>query len=436
MSSVVVPATSANTATATPAASDRRWEIDALRGLMLVLMTVTHIPTRFSDPLGQPFGFVSAAEGFVLLSAYVAGKVYTQRQLRDGAEAMRSAFLSRALKIYLCQVALLVFLLAVVALIGVLIRQPAITDMVAFFLDKPLTAFFGGLLLLYNPPLLDILPMYVVFMLISPLVLLFGSRHGRDGVLVVSGLIWLAAQFGLSQVGYDTLVRLTGMPVPFRETGAFEMLAWQFLWMIGLWIGAAEASGQPVHAEPFPRWMVRAALVIAVVHLVWRHLVGHVPFPGHDMLNLAYDKWSLGPMRVVNFLALVLLAIHYAPALASRLPRWPALERLGRQSLPVFCAHLVLAMAVLTGFGGIEPKRPWLLDVLILGSCCAALYAVAFISEAIDRQAQRQLTAQRERRRQRSAAASAAPPSSPSARPVAGPDAPKSPRAKAHSPPG
>ena len=34
----------------------RYWEIDALRGLMLVLMTVTHLPTRLTDPLGQPFG--------------------------------------------------------------------------------------------------------------------------------------------------------------------------------------------------------------------------------------------------------------------------------------------------------------------------------------------------------------------------------------------
>ena len=31
---------------------------------MLVLMTLTHVPTRFSSPAGQPFGYVSAAEGF------------------------------------------------------------------------------------------------------------------------------------------------------------------------------------------------------------------------------------------------------------------------------------------------------------------------------------------------------------------------------------
>ena len=80
--------------------ADRRWEIDAVRGLMLVLMTLTHLPTRFADPAGQPFGFVSAAEGFVMLSAFMAGLVYSAKARRDGDAVMQQAFLMRALKIY------------------------------------------------------------------------------------------------------------------------------------------------------------------------------------------------------------------------------------------------------------------------------------------------------------------------------------------------
>ncbi|MGH8664451.1 MAG: OpgC domain-containing protein, partial [Burkholderiales bacterium] len=34
----------------------RQPEIDALRGLMLVLMCISHLPTRFAEWLGQPFG--------------------------------------------------------------------------------------------------------------------------------------------------------------------------------------------------------------------------------------------------------------------------------------------------------------------------------------------------------------------------------------------
>ena len=55
----------------------RRPELDALRGLMLVLITVTHVPTHYSGVLTQPFGFVSAAEGFVFLSAFLVDAVYT-----------------------------------------------------------------------------------------------------------------------------------------------------------------------------------------------------------------------------------------------------------------------------------------------------------------------------------------------------------------------
>ena len=85
--------------------SGRAWEIDALRGLMLVLMAATHLPTRFASPLGQPFGYVSAAEGFVLVSGFLAGRVYMARQQKRGEEEMRWAFLKRALKIYAWQVA-------------------------------------------------------------------------------------------------------------------------------------------------------------------------------------------------------------------------------------------------------------------------------------------------------------------------------------------
>ena len=88
-------------------ASRRSWEIDALRGLMLVLMTLTHLPTRLTDPLGQPFGFVSAAEGFVLLSAYMAGLVYSRLAYREGIVAMERAFWKRAFKVYLIQAAIL-----------------------------------------------------------------------------------------------------------------------------------------------------------------------------------------------------------------------------------------------------------------------------------------------------------------------------------------
>ena len=55
---------------------DRRPELDALRGVFLVWMTLTHLPTRFSDFVNSPIGFVSSAEGFVFISALLIGRLY------------------------------------------------------------------------------------------------------------------------------------------------------------------------------------------------------------------------------------------------------------------------------------------------------------------------------------------------------------------------
>ncbi len=362
----------------------RRWELDALRGLMLVLMTLTHLPTRVSDPAGQPLGFVSAAEGFVLLSAYMAGLVYSDKAWRQGEDAMKSAFFNRALKLYACQLALLLFAFTVIAGIGLLTREDSVTGLLGFFLEKPVVALVSASLLLYSPALLDILPIYIIFMLISPVVLLHGMEHGWRRVLLLSLLVWLGAQFGLGPTLFHMATGWFNMPLRYPDLGAFEILAWQFLWVLGLWMGAMHS--QPDH-EPvrFPRWMVLVALAFALTSFVWRHAVGQTPWPGVPGVNLMFDKWQLGPMRLINVLALLLLAMHFAPFLIRHLPRWRVLETLGKAALPVFCAHLVLALLALALFGAARPGRPGSVDLLILFVGFYALWVVARLSLAHDR---------------------------------------------------
>ena len=373
---------------AAPAASgERLWQIDALRGLMLVLMTLTHLPTRLASPMGQPFGFVSAAEGFVLLSGFMAGLVYAGRERREGETQMRSAFYRRVLKIYLCQAALLLFLFSVVAVIAVVGQEEAITGLMKYYLHEPLHALVGSLLLVYTPPLLDILPLYVLFMLFSPVLLLHGLRNGWGAILAVSVALWLGAQFKLGGWLYEAAASATPLSIPLEQTGAFDVLAWQFLWVMGLWLGA-ERSAQPAKLPlVFPRWMLRTAIAVAAIGFVWRHAVGQVPFPDHASLNILFDKWQLAPLRVLNLFALLVLAIHYAPWLARHLPRPRWLETMGAASLPVFLTHLVAALLALALFGAPSPGRSWGIDLLILVVGFGALAAVALLSQELDRQA-------------------------------------------------
>ena len=348
---------------------------------MLVLMTLTHLPTRLTDPLGQPFGFVSAAEGFVLLSAYVSGLVYSRLAERRGIGAMRRAFGQRVFKVWLAQAATLLFLFTIIAGLGMRIDQPAVTNLLSYYFAQPREALVAGLLLVYEPPLLDILPMYIFFMLLSPWVLGFALRRGWVGVMVASVLFWALAQFGFSEWVYGLAVRYFGLSIPFGEMGSFNAFGWQLLWFAGMCLGAGrQAPGaQPLR---FPGWVIALAVAIGVYCLVWRHFGEHgqAPFGGDADLNLLFDKWLLGPLRIVNLAALGVLAVRFGPALIERLPRLRALEAMGSASLPVFCAHLVAVLLTLVFYGDSHTARPVWGDALLLAAVFGWLWAVAWVT--------------------------------------------------------
>lgn len=376
----------------------RRWELDLLRGIMLILMFITHLPTRFSSPLGQPFGYVSAAEGFVMLSAFMAGLIYTGNAERNGIGAMRKAFFARAVKIYTCHAGLLIFLFSVIAWLGIARDQPALTNLLGFYLNHPHAGLWGGLLLIYNPPLLDILPLYIMLMLVSPLILGSGLLHGWRNVFAVSATLWFTAQFGISEWLYAHFVNLTDLQVPYKETGSFDSYAWQFLWVFGLWMGALTQQGMLAKRKPFPKWLIAAAATYALACWIWRYAVGQVPVPYESPVNLLFDKWQLGPLRLLDFFALLILVMHYAGWLKAHVPRIGFLEKMGAASLPVFCVHLVLVLFTLAIFGPADPHRPLWKDAILFGGGLAVLYATALITLRLDREEHARAVAERKMR--------------------------------------
>src|SRR3712207_2413449 len=75
-------------------------QIDGLRGLLLVVMLMNHLNIVFNKYTYEPFGVISAAEGFVFLSGLVAGLVYTRKLIKYGREEMVKSVVSRSLTIY------------------------------------------------------------------------------------------------------------------------------------------------------------------------------------------------------------------------------------------------------------------------------------------------------------------------------------------------
>jgi hypothetical protein len=315
---------------------ERRPELDALRGLFLVWMTLTHLPTRFSDFVNQPIGFVSAAEGFVFISALLVGRIYMRDSLQDRS-GVRGRLWKRSLKIYAYHLLMLTLLFTVAAAFAVHTHKAALNHLLNFYLIHPFVAIIGSVLLLYCPPLLDILPMYVTFLFFSPLLLSMAARSGWRRILFASALVWLLAQFGLRDVVHNWIVHLTHLPIPLQETGAFNLFAWQGVWVIGLWIGARSALGE-TPLNKIPAWAVAVSAVACLFFIGIRHgWLG--PYLTQPALGIQLDKWQLGPMRVINLITFTIVVYWMRPFLLRFVAIEPFLT-LGKASLRVFCAHL------------------------------------------------------------------------------------------------
>src|SRR5271170_6453622 len=240
----------------------RKPELDALRGLFLVWMTLTHLPTHFSDMVNQPFGYVSSAEGFVFLSALLVARIYIHQATLDEA-GLRIKLWRRAFKIYGYHLLMLALAFTVAAGLAVTTHRTAIYNLLNFYIAHPLVAIIGSLLLIYCPPLLDILPMYVIFLAGTPLLLSAAVRWGWNRILAVSLAVWLLAQFGLRDFVHNAVVHITHLPIPLQETGAFNLFAWQWVWIVGMWLGAKSAEGHlPISRVP-GRVVALSAIVCA-----------------------------------------------------------------------------------------------------------------------------------------------------------------------------
>lgn len=378
----------------------RRPELDALRGLFLVWMTLTHLPTRFSDFVNQPIGFVSSAEGFVFLSALLVSRVYMRQALEDES-ALRSKLWKRSLRIYAYHLLMLALAFTVAAAYAVTTHRAAIYNLLDFYIAHPVVAIIGSVLLLYCPPLLDILPMYVIFLFFTPLILSAAVKRGWGRILAVSGVFWLAAQFGLRDVVHNIIVHVTHLPIPLQETGAFNLFAWQAVWIVGMWLGAKSAEDD-VPLRRIPGYVVAVCALVCLFFIGVRHeWLG--PHLTQQALGMKLDKWQIGPLRVINLVTFTIV-FYWMRKYVLRIVAVEPLLTLGKASLQVFCAHIffVFVGLALLYNSDIAQLHGWV-AITLLAVTFAGLVLVAV----------REVRKQREDRAKRETRSSEAPPKAP-----------------------
>ena len=328
-------------------------------------MAAVHVPTPLSHLLQEPLGFTSAAEGFVFLGAALAGFVYGRNYMQAGWTVMSRRVWGRAGRVYLIHLAMLLAAVLVAWAAGA--RLTPLANQFHDFLAHPWSSLALVPLLLHQPPLFDILPLYVIFLGLTPLLLALAGRRGWGGVLAVSAIGWLTSQVGLDARLIGDLSRV--IPV---HLGSFNLAAWQFLWVAGLALGETAVRRPLIYREWRP-WLGSISLAVVLVGLLARHGLWPQAWFSQS-LYLWMDKWTLGPLRLLNFGAWVVLLLTWNPVFLPSMLSPVAL--LGRHSLAVFSFHVPLAIGAISliQMGSLSRVPQILIGLLVIAALfpCAA----------------------------------------------------------------
>jgi len=346
--------------------------IDFWRGVALVMIFVNHVPGMdYSILTLRNYAISDAAELFVFLAGCSLAFLANGSTPKPVGRVV-TRLVMRAFEIWRAQIVTMSVALALLGGCAIVFNDPLLLEWHnagPAFVDT-VRASVGMVLLTYQVGYFNILPLYVVLLLLATVFILIARR---------SMLLALAASIALYVVTLTFEIELPSWP----SGGAwfFNPLSWQILIVLGFVTIAGRRDYPEWEATVMRLWPISVALVIAGVVLVvidYRPDPMLVPQPRYLFL---FDKMYLSPVRILSMLA---IAIAFYPAFPVLLRYVGPLVRycssLGRNSLAVFCVASLLALSgQIARYVG-EPT--FLLDTAIVVLGLTLLRVTAWLAES------------------------------------------------------
>ena len=332
-------------------APGRDLRLDLFRGLALWLIFLDHVPNNIVAWFTiRNYGFSDATEIFIFISGYTAAFVYGRAMVERGFIVAGARILKRTWQIYVAHVFLFAIYIAEIAYVASSFENPLyVEEMNALdFLKTPDVTIMQALLLKFKPANMDVLPLYIVLLMMFPFALWLLIRNASLALAISVALYVLTWEFGWNFASYPS------------GHWFFNPMAWQLLFVFGAWCALGGATRlAPALLWPVTTWLAIAYLVFAFgVTLTWYfprlgflmpHWLGEWMYP--------IDKTNLDVLRFAHFLALAALTVRFIPR------DWPVLQSLwlrpailcGQHSLEIFCLGVFLAFAghfIMAEFGG------------------------------------------------------------------------------------
>lgn len=321
-----------------PVGRDAR--IDVVRGLALLIIFINHMPGNVvAGFMPHNFGFSDAADIFVLLAGISAVLAYGSLIERRGLGVGAVRIGARLWTLYIAHLAVFLIVCGVVARAVTGTHNPLYIEAIniqPFFNDTP-AAVVDALTLTYQPYYLDILPLYIVLLALFPLVYHL-VRFSPALALTASALVWqVAVHLGLN----------------FPNSGAagwfFNPFAWQFLFTLGVVIGRVMLLRIEAPRSRLLDLLAVGFLAFALLVKVSSGNPFGIAFLNDwiESLQIGSDKTNLAVVRVLHLAALAWLFIRFVPAGSALISGVVGrnLAVMGRHSLEVFCAGIVLSIA-------------------------------------------------------------------------------------------
>lgn len=319
-----------------PAKPSRKPAIDFFRGVGLWGLFIDHCdPNFWSYFTPGHMGFSDFSEVFIFLSGYVNAGVYRRALEAGGVPRALRKLGARMARLYLAHIASMAAGMAIIAVFasrGLRLNEPALY----LWMHAPAKFAARALALLYAPGWFDLLPLYIVLAPVTLLAVMVMRRRSLI-TLSISCAIWCAAQthafdlHGLAQEG----------------SWSFNPLAWQFLFVIGAY---TEMYRERIWRAVKSRLAVSCAAAVVLISFALRAVtrlraIQRAVTPAFLTL-MAHDagKTSLSPLRLIHFfsLAILVVAIPWNARRILESPAGRAAIGVGRDSLFIFCATLIL----------------------------------------------------------------------------------------------
>jgi hypothetical protein len=319
----------------------RDLRLDLFRGIALWLIFLDHIPSNLVAWVTiRNYGFSDATEIFVFVSGYTAAFVYSRAMQERGFLVASARILRRAWQIYVAHIFLFTIYLAEISYVATSFENPLYAEEMNIldFLKQPDVTIIQALLLKFKPSNMDVLPLYIVLLLLFPPIL---------WLLRLRPTLALAASVALYALTWEFHWNMPSYP---SGHWYFNPFAWQLLFVFGAWcaLGGADRLAPVLES--------RITLALAIAYLVFAFFMAlswyipgmsqYVPHWLDEAIN-PIDKVNLDVTRFAHFLALAVVTVWFIPRdwppLMSRWARAPIV--CGQHSLEIFCLGVFLSFA-------------------------------------------------------------------------------------------